>query len=47
MAGGGLSYTRGVGFYAWKRLPFHHAAWHLFVLGGSIAHYLGYLFYLS
>ena len=29
---GGLCYTAGVIFYAWKRLPFSHAIWHLFVL---------------
>ena len=37
---GGVSYTLGVVFFAWKRLPFNHAIWHLFVLGGSICHVL-------
>lgn len=37
---GGVFYTAGVGFYAWERLPFNHAIWHLFVLGGSACHYL-------
>jgi hemolysin III len=37
---GGLSYTIGVVFYIWKKLMYHHAIWHLFVLGGSLAHYL-------
>ncbi|MCB0569477.1 MAG: hemolysin III family protein [Phaeodactylibacter sp.] len=36
---GGLSYTIGVVFYAWHRLPYHHAIWHLFVIGGSLAHF--------
>jgi hemolysin III len=36
---GGLAYTVGTVFYAWKRLPYHHAIWHLFVLGGSGCHY--------
>jgi hemolysin III len=36
---GGLSYTLGVIFYLWKRLPYNHAIWHLFVLGGSILHF--------
>ena len=36
---GGLSYTLGVVFYAWRRLPYHHAIWHLFVIGGSVAHF--------
>lgn len=36
---GGLSYTLGTTFYLWKRLPYHHAVWHLFVLGGSACHF--------
>lgn len=43
---GGLSYTVGVVFFAWKRLPFSHAVWHLFVMGGSICHYFAVLFYV-
>jgi hemolysin III len=46
VAVGGLFYTLGIAFYGWKRLPYHHAIWHLFVLGGSVSHYLGILFYL-
>jgi hemolysin III len=36
---GGISYTLGVVFYAWQRLPYHHAIWHLFVIGGTAAHF--------
>lgn len=36
---GGLSYTLGVIFFAWKKLPYNHATWHLWVLTGSILHY--------
>ena len=36
---GGLFYSFGLIFYAWKQLLFHHAVWHLFVLAGSICHY--------
>jgi hemolysin III len=36
--GGGLCYTGGVVFYAWKQLRFHHAIWHLWVLAGSACH---------
>ncbi len=43
---GGLSYSVGVIFYLWKSLPFNHAIWHLFVLGGSITHYLMVLLYV-
>jgi hemolysin III len=38
-AGGGL-YTVGVTFYLWRRLPFHSAIWHAFVLAGAACHYL-------
>jgi hemolysin III len=38
LAAGGLSYTLGVVFFAWNRLPFNHAIWHLFVLTGSVCH---------
>lgn len=36
---GGLLYTGGTWFYARDHLPFNHAVWHLFVLGGSACHY--------
>lgn len=44
---GGLIYTSGVIFYAWKKIPFNHGIWHLFVLGGSTVHFLGFLFHLA
>jgi len=37
---GGVVYTLGVAFYAWKKLPFNHTLWHLFVLGGSVCHFV-------
>jgi hemolysin III len=37
---GGLSYSVGVIFYVWKKQPYSHAIWHLFVLGGSVCHYV-------
>ena len=37
---GGLFYSGGVIFYLWEDLPYNHAIWHLFVLGGSLCHYL-------
>ncbi len=40
LVAGGLAYTSGVYFFASERLPFHHAIWHLFVLGGSACHVL-------
>jgi len=46
LAAGGITYTVGVVFYSWKRLPYNHAIWHLFVMGGSICHYFAVLLYL-
>ncbi len=43
---GGIAYTAGVIFYLWHRLPFHHAIWHVFVLGGSVLHYFSILFFV-
>ncbi|TBR40497.1 MULTISPECIES: PAQR family membrane homeostasis protein TrhA [Dyella] len=43
---GGAAYTLGVPFYLWRRLPFHHTVWHLFVLAGSVLHYLAVLLYV-
>jgi len=46
LALGGMAYTLGVVFYAWKRLPYNHAVWHLFVMAGSACHFacvLGYV----
>lgn len=46
LVAGGLSYTFGVIFYLWDRLPLNHAIWHLFVLCGSICHFFAILFYV-
>lgn len=46
IAAGGLTYTAGVFFFTAKRIPHHHAIWHLFVLGGSICHYVAVLLYV-
>lgn len=43
---GGVAYTAGIGFYAWDRLPFNHAVWHLFVMGGSAAHFFAILYFV-
>lgn len=42
---GGMAYTVGIVFYAWKNLKYGHAIWHLFVLAGSICHFFT-VFYL-
>ena len=46
LAGGGLLYTFGVVFYVWRSLPYHHAVWHLFVLGGGMCHFFSILFHV-
>lgn len=43
---GGVSYTLGVIFYVWRSLRFHHAVWHLFVIGGSVLQFLSVLWYV-
>lgn len=43
---GGLFYTVGVYFFLKDHRPFHHAIWHLFVLGGSLCHFLAILFHV-
>lgn len=43
---GGLAYSGGVIFYAWQRLRYHHAIWHLFVLAGSVLQYFAVLLYV-
>ena len=43
---GGLAYTAGVGFYVWRKLPYHHAVWHVFVLIGSVCHFFAVLLYV-
>lgn len=48
LAAGGLFYTLGIAFYATEHKVRHgHGIWHLFVLGGSICHYLTVLFYVA
>jgi hemolysin III len=46
LVAGGLAYTLGSVFYIWRRLPYHHAIWHVFVLAGSALHFFAILFYV-
>jgi hemolysin III len=43
---GGVAYSLGVIFFAWESLPHNHAIWHVFVLTGSIFHYLAIAIYV-
>ena len=48
LAAGGMLYTGGIAFYATDHKVRHgHGIWHLFVLGGSICHYVAVLFYVA
>ncbi len=44
---GGVCYTLGVAFYAWEKLPFNHAIWHVFCLAGSITQFIAVFFLLN
>ena len=46
LALGGVIYTLGVIFYVCKRIPYNHAIWHGFVLGGSACHFFAIYLYL-
>jgi hemolysin III len=39
LVAGGVVYSLGGILYALKKIPYTHAIWHLFVLGGSVMHY--------
>ncbi|NVJ65882.1 MAG: hemolysin III family protein [Gammaproteobacteria bacterium] len=44
---GGLSYTVGTIFYAADgKIPYNHAIWHIFVLGGAVCHFLAVYIYV-
>lgn len=40
IAAGGLAYTIGVIFYTNKKMLYAHAMWHLFVLAGTVLHFI-------
>lgn len=43
---GGLFYTLGCIFFVLDKMPYNHAIWHLFVMGGSICHFFSVILYL-
>jgi hemolysin III len=48
LAVGGLVYSAGIYFYVYgDRRRHYHGIWHVFVLGGSICHFLCILLYLA
>ncbi|MEZ8196542.1 MULTISPECIES: PAQR family membrane homeostasis protein TrhA [Vibrio] len=46
LAAGGVIYSLGVIFYVTKRIPYNHAIWHLFVLGGCVCHFFAIYLYV-
>ena len=46
LTAGGVLYSAGVPLFLCKKRPFAHTAWHLFVLVGSICHYVAVRFYV-
>lgn len=45
LVAGGILYTGGIVFYKMKKTPYMHALWHVFVILGSVMHYLMVYFY--
>jgi hemolysin III len=45
LVSGGLLYTFGSIFYAWRKIPYNHAIWHVFVMAGSASMYFCVLLY--
>lgn len=47
LVAGGLTYSLGTLFFSNNKIPYNHAIWHLFVLGGAVCHYFMVLFYVG
>ena len=43
---GGIAYSLGVIPFLWQRVRFNHAIWHLFVIAGSVFHFVGIFWYV-
>lgn len=43
---GGMAYTVGVVFFAWRRMPYNHMIWHLFIIAGGALHFFAVLLYV-
>jgi hemolysin III len=46
LVAGGLAYTVGTVFYVLKRVKYMHAVWHVWVLAGSVCHFLAVLLFV-
>ena len=45
LVAGGVTYTAGVIFFVREHVRYNHFIWHLFVLGGTVCHYLAVFTY--
>ncbi len=45
LVAGGLAYTLGIPFFAAKKLRYSHFVWHLFVILGTVCHFIAVLRY--
>jgi len=46
LLGGGISYSIGAVFYMINKMPYNHAIFHIWVLLGSLAHFIAVFFYV-
>ncbi len=46
LVAGGVAYTVGAAFYVMDHVKYMHAVWHLWVLAGSVCHFLAVLLYV-
>ncbi len=46
LLGGGISYSIGAVFYILNKMPYNHAIFHIWVLLGSLAHFIAVFFYV-
>lgn len=46
LVAGGILYTVGTIFYLFKNIKYFHSIWHLFVLAGTVCHFVSVLIYL-
>ncbi len=46
LVAGGLCYTAGTVFYVLKKIKYMHAIWHVWVVAGSVCHFLAVLLFV-
>ncbi|MBA2272011.1 MAG: hemolysin III family protein [Chthoniobacterales bacterium] len=47
LGGGGLAYTAGIIFFVREHVRYNHFVWHVFVLAGTLCHYVAVLTYAT